>query len=339
MLALGYGILPAQSIWNRLIEGIGESIKNYAGDKIRRDEEERWRREQQMSAGGGTVIYPPSNPDQWNTSEWNDAMNVYNAPDTSPGAISEPLMWGSEPNDSNTRDSSINVPQNIGVMRSSVMTTDLNAVSAKQLYGFPNMAISPAPAYAPAPQTMPAADIPVSGVNPGLMYYVELIQPNGATSRVDVSRGFRSGERIRLHFQSNVNGRLVIMQQVDDGPVQPLYPDSRVNGGDNQIRAGVDTVIPQGNAWMRFDDNPGWIKLMVFLTTDSWYDALRPQLADFSTGSRDNQRIIDAQFARAASRSRSLILEVDNTGVQPANYAVLPSGDSIYVEIVLNHQP
>jgi len=103
--------------------------------------------------------------------------------------------------------------------------------------------------------------------------------PNGELMRVNNNRAFLSGEKIRIHFQSNVDGRLMIFQQEKNGVMRRLYPDSRINGGDNRIMARVDTIIPSATAWLTFDDDPGEERLTVFLATEQGYNDLRSQTA------------------------------------------------------------
>jgi hypothetical protein len=186
---------------------------------------------------------------------------------------------------------------------------------------------------------------PVPKVNTGLMYYVELVKPNGELLRVNASRVFHSGERIRLHFQSNVEGRLVILQRQKDGSAQKLYPDVRINRGDNSIHAGVDTVIPSKEAWFTFDNNPGEERLMVFLTTESSYETIRAQVAT-PTINNDNAGRLASRITQQQRGSKALVLEVDDKSESPATYAVAPipqapanpDSDIVALEIVLNHQ-
>jgi hypothetical protein len=114
----------------------------------------------------------------------------------------------------------------------------------------------------PAPQTPPASQKPNTDVT-GLMYYVEVIQPSGQALRVNTTRIFHNGERIRFHVLSNVSGRLTILQSENDGAFLPLFPHPQLRGGDNRVEQGKETVIP-----MQFDNRPGNIRLMLMLVAD-----------------------------------------------------------------------
>jgi hypothetical protein len=181
--------------------------------------------------------------------------------------------------------------------------------------------------------------------NPGLMYWVELVKPNGELQRVNTSRQFRSGERVRLHFESNFNGRLAIFQQQDDKlGLDLLFPDKRVAGGTDQIKANLDTVIPSERAWLKFDNNPGKVKLLVLLATEERYgEVIQPNIAS-STVDRDKSLKIADRVQKM--RGKGLVVEVDETSTQPATYVVNPgkpkndpNSGVVAVEILLDHRP
>jgi hypothetical protein len=113
------------------------------------------------------------------------------------------------------------------------------------------------PGGAPKPAEYPGR------VNAGLMYYIQRERPAGALERVNPDMTFRSGDRIRLHFMSNVHGRLLIAQRNPDGGASVLFPDPRVRGGDNRIRGKELAAIPSENAWFKFDDHAGEEQLLV----------------------------------------------------------------------------
>ncbi|HMC31272.1 MAG TPA: DUF4384 domain-containing protein, partial [Candidatus Angelobacter sp.] len=94
----------------------------------------------------------------------------------------------------------------------------------------------------------PPAQVPRA--NAGLKYWVELVQPSSSQIlRVSSTRAFHSGERIRLHFESNVDGRISLLQMNLDGSSRLLFPDQRINNADNHIKSSMDMTIPSGNAW------------------------------------------------------------------------------------------
>src|ERR1035441_3194605 len=61
----------------------------------------------------------------------------------------------------------------------------------------------------------------------------------------------------RILLKSNSNGRLVIAQRDSGGGSSVLFPDPRVAGGDNRIRASQVTALPSESTWFKFDEHPG----------------------------------------------------------------------------------
>jgi hypothetical protein len=206
---------------------------------------------------------------------------------------------------------------------------------------------------------------PVLIENMGIKYWLELIQPGTAQIvRVNSNRVFHSGERIRLHVETNVDGRVMLLQLGQDGTSQVLFPDARINSGDNYIRAGIDTPVPSARDWIKFDNRPGLERLIVFLTpADRRFPADRPspliQQADARTSASqpkpeepsdgDLERPGTATLLAILDRSqgsKGLVVEVDDQSERPASYAVLPAGgiasakaqDPLAIEIRFRHE-
>ena len=181
------------------------------------------------------------------------------------------------------------------------------------------------------------------GVNAGLMYYVERQTPDGHVDRVNPATVFHSGEKIRLQLKSNVEGRLLIAQRNSDGGSSILFPDSRVNGGDNWIRANDMAALPSSGSWFKFDNNPGEEHLLVMLTPEG--HAAQPGATPVETMRPwDGKRTQDVSLLAQAQRgSKALVVEVDESTNAPATYIVQPAGKVvsqgvITAEIVLVHR-
>jgi len=185
------------------------------------------------------------------------------------------------------------------------------------------------------PVTKPSQPAPVPVSYPGsemsaMMYWIELVQPNGETQRVTTDRVFLSGERIRLHFQSSIAGRLTIAMVRPDGSSRVLFPDSRINAGDNLIQAKVDTPIPP-SGYFRFDTETGTDRLMVFLHPGITSGSDRPMTAG-SILDRDQT----TELARNISSKRGLILETVDQPGHSAQYVA--AAGVVALEIRLKHQ-
>ena len=176
-----------------------------------------------------------------------------------------------------------------------------NTTGAKQLFvdtttgvtltGAPNRPVAPRPGGGTAPAPRPGTEVT------GLMYYLEVVQPNGQALRVPASRTFRSGERIRFHVTGNVNGRLSILQSENGGNFLPLFPNAQLRGGDDRVESGKEIVIP-----MRFDNNPGNIRLLLMLMADNATPVSAPVAANAETNrSRPEQRTGSGGAGRLAT--------------------------------------
>lgn len=104
----------------------------------------------------------------------------------------------------------------------------------------------------------------------GLGYTLYMRDENGNPMRVDPSREFRAGDRIRLSLESNTNGYLYIFHTENNSEPQMLYPDVRLERGDNRIEAHVPYEIPWNEPgvenWFKFDANPANERLYIVVT-------------------------------------------------------------------------
>ena len=104
----------------------------------------------------------------------------------------------------------------------------------------------------------------------GLGYSLYMRDDNGNAMRVDPSREFRAGDRIRLSLETNTDGYLYIFHTENNGEPQMLYPDVRLEKGDNRIDAHVPYEIPWNEPgvenWFKFDANPANERLYIVVT-------------------------------------------------------------------------
>lgn len=117
------------------------------------------------------------------------------------------------------------------------------------------------------------ADVSYDNYSPsaiGLGYSLYMRDENGNAVRVDPSREFRAGDRIRLSLESNTDGYLYIFHTENNGEPQMLYPDVRLEKGDNKIEAHVPYEIPWNEPgvenWFEFDAKPASERIYIVLT-------------------------------------------------------------------------
>jgi Domain of unknown function (DUF4384) len=180
----------------------------------------------------------------------------------------------------------------------------------------------------PAPGTVPAVL--------ALKLAIELREPDGSLQQVSPTRVFHSGERIRLHVTSNVDGNLVIHQKQDSEPEEQLFPGAETAARKSHVQGGADVVLPSERGWFRFDDHPGQILLTVMLTADG------REGAGSHAASVASAEVAHA-VASAAKGSKALRIEDDPVDEKAHFQAVdsrldpkIPAG-VIAEEIVLSH--
>jgi hypothetical protein len=103
--------------------------------------------------------------------------------------------------------------------------------------------------------------------NVGLRYRLIQQVADGGESDVDPTKTFKSGDRVRFAFESNIDGYLYVVQQGSSGNWTVLFPNPEINGGRNQIKKGEEYNVPDG-AWFSFDNNPGTEQVFVFLSKE-----------------------------------------------------------------------
>jgi hypothetical protein len=119
----------------------------------------------------------------------------------------------------------------------------------------------------PAGGGRPTAAKAARAVLIGLGYSLYQRDPNGNPVRVAPSREFHQGDAVRLLIESNVSGYLYIFYTENDGPAQMIFPDARLNEGDNRIRAHVPYEAPSSketdprHRWFSFDNQPATERL------------------------------------------------------------------------------
>ena len=144
-------------------------------------------------------------------------------------------------------------------------------------------------------------------LNPGVMYWIELVRPGGTLKRVSNDRVFRSGDRIRIHVTTNSDGYLHIMHSGSTGNAK-VIPVSNAPRG--EVKMGTDNTVPSNGGWLRFDNNPGeeTIKL-VFASVKSSSDvvsAMQKVSYEHSGNTTDQLFAIYNQYQGSSSMIRQV---------------------------------
>lgn len=134
---------------------------------------------------------------------------------------------------------------------------------------------------------------PTSSINTGLQYWIEL-KRGGKVLNVSNKFAFKSGDKIRIHVKSNIDGyAYVMLLEGSRGEQSVLFPDPQFHDN-NKVRANHDIPIP-AEGFLAFDQNPGTEKLVLLLSRTQ-IDAVkyvadkaraRVQIAAVPNGSKD----------------------------------------------------
>lgn len=170
----------------------------------------------------------------------------------------------------------------------------------------------------------------------GLSGWIELEDPAGGRGlQVTDRRVFRSGERIRLHFRSNADGFLTLIQLGSSGTSAVLFPDQAQGLPDNRVVAGRDLVVPGEGHWLRFDDTAGEERLLVLFARgqeDALQFPVRPAMDKVQTAAL-------VERAAAARGSKDLVVETETANAaEIGTYGVHLGGKPVVLEIVLQHR-
>ena len=85
----------------------------------------------------------------------------------------------------------------------------------------------------------------------------------GLTVRIDPTRTFHKGDRVRVLLETNTDGHLYIFNTTNDGKPMMIYPNKELDEGGNYLQAHVPFEIPSSTAseerlrWLVFDQYAG----------------------------------------------------------------------------------
>jgi hypothetical protein len=137
--------------------------------------------------------------------------------------------------------------------------------------------------------------------------------PRDEAVRVSTGREFRGGDAVRFMIESNITGYLYIFHSENDGPAKMLFPDARLQGGHNFIKAHVPIEVPASREedpefrWFHFNQAVAIERFYLFVTRERLPDILTEEkLAAFC---RDNPE--SCPWRPSASQWKQLLAATD----------------------------
>lgn len=125
--------------------------------------------------------------------------------------------------------------------------------------------------------TTPATNRPPSRKSQpaiGLGYTIFMREPSGRAIRVEPTREFRVAERIRMALETNTDGYLYIFDSENGGAPKMIFPDARLDDGENWIEAHVPVEVPSSEEpeerlrWFEFYGDPGTDRIFIVVTRE-----------------------------------------------------------------------
>ncbi|HEY5838809.1 MAG TPA: DUF4384 domain-containing protein, partial [Pyrinomonadaceae bacterium] len=108
----------------------------------------------------------------------------------------------------------------------------------------------------------------------GLGYTIFMREPSGRSIRVEPTREFRNGDRIRIALEPNTDGYLYIFNSENGASPRMIFPDARLDGGENWIEAHVPVEVPSSEEaeerlrWFEFYGDPGTERVFIVVTRE-----------------------------------------------------------------------
>jgi serine/threonine protein kinase len=277
--------------------------------------------------GGAPPVVPPAEPPPTNPAA--PATNTATTPATTPAAVPAPVS---------------NPPADLVPKSTAAPTAKTDPPKPT-----PNVA-TPATNGGAVPAVVPvvaAADkMFTDAPNTGLRYRVSRVARTGTETDIDpATTTFRSGDRVRLSFESNVDGYLYLVQQGSSGRWSVLFPNPEINGGRNRVRKSAEYQVPDEDGFFEFDANPGVENLFVYFSQEPMQElpgfgnkpVTKPETLTASAVSQLQGTIAsrDLSFGRdpkPATKSGNII---------QANYVVNKSelGKAVSASFTLKHEP
>src|SRR5262249_15028619 len=104
--------------------------------------------------------------------------------------------------------------------------------------------------------------------------------PRDTAVRVSARREFRGGDAVRFMIESNISGYLYVFHVENDGPAKMLFPDARLQGGNNFIQAHAAREMPSRREedaefrWLHFNQTVAIERFYLFVTRERLPDVL-----------------------------------------------------------------
>jgi serine/threonine protein kinase len=145
------------------------------------------------------------------------------------------------------------------------------------------------------PVSSPTPLIPISKMKLSLIRQ----DKQGNEESVSPETIFYSGEGVRFYIQADQNGFLYILTRGSSGNVSMLYPDRRMQGGNNRIVKGWAVSIPTDGGWIKFNRNPG-TEIIYLVFAENKTEKFISELENAMSQGKQDKIALPSEFERQA---------------------------------------
>lgn len=175
----------------------------------------------------------------------------------------------------------------------------------------------------------------------GLCYWIEVMKSDSKIDRCTAeTRVFKSGERIRFAFKTNKEGYIYLLLIGSSGRGRSLFPDPRINEGNNFITNNKDYRIPFGDKTFVMDGTPGEERILVFFS-ESEIVGINNYFLPNRQIEPNATRQLHAFGENNGSKDILFEEDVAGVGMKPASYFVTTSTNPktiLFREIKMRHR-
>ncbi|MCI5217620.1 MAG: hypothetical protein D3914_00130 [Candidatus Electrothrix sp. LOE2] len=132
-------------------------------------------------------------------------------------------------------------------------------------------------------------------------YWIELARPGSSViQQVNDRRVFRTGEKIRIHLNTNAPGTVIVHHTGSSGRNKTFPVD---------MKGGQEYVIPSASGWLRFDYNKGFERIeLIFIPGEGGQAHIGASGAEFNR-LYDNYSQSKSLIASVVDGTKDLVFE------------------------------
>lgn len=162
---------------------------------------------------------------------------------------------------------------------------------------------------------------------------------NGQISTVSPSHEFKSGDRVKLVYTSNIDGYAYWMAKGSSGALTVLFPSVQA-GVDNKVTRNTEYTVPVKGTF-KFDDTPGEEELLCVISPER-IPELDKIIAENSKGvipAENAVQIAEVEKKNTSQRqTRDLVFEEEEEEEISTKTQVAPKGEPFVAYYVLTHK-